>query len=123
GQDIRTVSEQSDRQRAFLVSCGRNEVPCFIETVGRRVEVACCDTPLNAGGIDLNGEKRGTIHRCRQRLRATHSTESACEQNFSLERASEMFTRCCRERFVGSLHDSLSSDVDPASGGHLPVHR
>jgi hypothetical protein len=28
-----------------------------------------------------------------------------------------------RESFVGALHDALAADVDPAAGGHLPVHR
>ena len=27
------------------------------------------------------------------------------------------------EGFVGTLHDALAADVDPAAGGHLAVHR
>ena len=27
------------------------------------------------------------------------------------------------EGFVGALHDALATDVDPAAGGHLAVHR
>src|SRR5262249_133871 len=36
---------------------------------------------------------------------------------------SKVFARRCRKGFVSTLHDSLSSDVNPASGGHLAVHR
>ena len=34
-----------------------------------------------------------------------------------------MFLRSGGKRFVGALDDALRSNVDPASGRHLAVHR
>ena len=39
------------------------------------------------------------------------------------QRAAEMAARRGGERLVGALQDPLGSDVDPASGRHLAVHR
>lgn len=34
-----------------------------------------------------------------------------------------MLAACFHEGFIGALHNPLTADVDPASGGHLAVHR
>ena len=39
-----------------------------------------------------------------------------------LERASEVLPGTLREGLIGSLEDSLGSDVDPRARGHLTVH-
>ena len=34
-----------------------------------------------------------------------------------------MLAACLNEGFIGTLHDALAANVDPAAGGHLAVHR
>src|SRR3989304_6033686 len=52
-----------------------------------------------------------------------HAAESAREDEPSRQGAAEVLAGARGERLVRPLHDALRTDVRPAAGGHLPVHR
>jgi hypothetical protein len=70
-----------------------------------------------------NSGRISAVHGHRERLRAAHPAESGGDGQRALERAPEALLRHRGEGFVGSLQDSLRTDVDPGTGGHLAVHR
>ena len=56
-------------------------------------------------------------------MRATHATEAAGQNEFSVERATKMFPPGSSKSFKRTLHDALAADVNPRAGSHLSVHR
>ena len=72
--------------------------------------------------IDVDAEESRACHGRGQRLRSAHSAHSAADNQLAGKIAAEMFLAGGGERFERSLHDSLRADVDPRTGGHLPVH-
>jgi hypothetical protein len=56
-------------------------------------------------------------------LGAAHSTQPAGQNKFSFQRTAKMFSTGGGKSFEGPLHNSLTADVNPRTGGHLSVHR
>ena len=123
GQDIGAVADEPDRQRRVLVTGSRCKIPRLFKVSCFSVEISGVDPPLYTCGIHFNRKDSGSIHRSGQRLRSAHAAKSAGQQDLSPERTLEMLSPGGRECFVRSLNDALRSDVDPAAGGHLPIHR
>ena len=73
----------------------------------------CWHSMLRAAGAGQRG---------RQRLRAAHAAQAGGEDPAPFQVAVVMLAAHFHEGFVGALHDALAADVDPAAGGHLPVH-
>jgi long-chain acyl-CoA synthetase len=120
---VRAVSYQSHRDWLALSHSVFQDAQRFVEVVDHHVAVAGLDAALDAFRVHVDPEKRTAVERRRERLRAAHPAQPARDNQFSGQVAAEMFLCCRRECFVRALQDSLRSDVDPASGRHLAVHR
>ncbi len=123
GQHVGAVAHESDGDpiaRSPRLVCPPHG---GVEVVGRSVEIAGLDAPLDARWVDLDTERDAVVHRHGERLGAAHAAEATRERDRPSERRSGSLTRALRERLVGALQDALGSDVDPRSRGHLSVHR
>src|SRR6185312_15973127 len=87
------------------------------------VAITAFQSLLDPSRIDVDAEKNRTVHRRGKRLRATHAAEATGQNQFSLERATEMFPPGSSKSFKRTLHDALATDVNPRAGGHLAIHR
>src|SRR5207245_6699662 len=94
----------------------------FVESPGDLVAVAAFQSFFDPRRIDLNPEKDRAVHCRGERLRTAHSAKAATENKFPLKRAAELFAAGRGKRLKCTLHDSLATDVNPRTGGHLPVH-
>ena len=122
-QDVGRVRAQSDRPCHAVACPAGDRVERLVQAVGRLVQVACGQAPLDAPGIHLDHQRRGAVHRRGQRLGSAHAAETGGDDEAPGQRAAEMTTRDLGQRLVGPLHDALAADVDPAAGRHLAVHR
>src|SRR4029077_5467981 len=86
------------------------------------IAVTALQSFLDSRRIDFDAEKHRAVHGRGERLRAAHATKSSGQNKLSLERTAKMFSAGRGERFECSLHNSLTSDVNPRTRGHLPVH-
>ena len=123
GEHERGVADDADRERVALV-LRRDDPRDGVVEVGRvLVEVAVLDAAREARLVDVDDEHRSAVEGHGERLRAAHAAASAGQR----QRAGEILAteRACdgREGLVRALQDALRADVDPRSGGHLPVHR
>ena len=123
GQNLGAVAEQADRDG--LAPGPRVGDPCerLVQRVGLPVEVPGLDAALDPRGVDLDAERDAAVHGHGEGLRAAHPPEPAGQRDRAGERAAEALGGTLRERLVGALQDPLRPDVDPRTGGHLPVHR
>ena len=123
GQHLGGVAQQSDRERPACAHSLLDQRHGLFERVGRRVEVAGLDPPLDALPVDLHHQRHAIVHRHGQRLRAAHAAQPGRQQPAALERATEVPARALGQCLVGALQNALRADIDPAAGGHLAVHR
>ena len=122
--DLGCVSEQSDREAAPVALSRADARERVVEGVGRLVEVAGLQPPLDPGGIDLDAEDGGVQHRPGERLRTAHPAQPGSEDRAPGEiRGAEVLLGRGREGLVRALEDPLRADVDPAPGRHLAEHR
>ncbi len=122
GNDVGAVADQSDRNIFFLADCVLQDAQRFIERGDHEVAVASLQAFLDALGIDVNAQKSRASHGRGEGLSSTHSAHSAGDDQLAGEISAEMLFTCSGERFEGALHDTLRTDVDPASRSHLTVH-
>src|SRR3546814_5819801 len=115
-------SEQADRHRLALGARFADDRQRLVQAVGRAVEVAGLEAPLDPARLALDGEHRGAGHGSGQRLGATHAAEPGGQDPFALQAAAEMPAADLDEGLVRALHDALAADVDPGAGRHLAVH-
>ena len=116
----RRPTDSASRLRA----ASRHQRDRFVERLGGAIEIPSLEPALDPRRIDLDTEDRRSGHRPGQRLGAAHPAEARSQDRPAGEiRGAEMLLARRPERLVGALQDSLRPDVDPASGGHLAVHR
>ena len=123
GEDRGSVSDKPDRKRSTFRLGGENAVERIIEVMRHLVEVSVVNAALDTVGVDIDDEYSSVIERHGERLCATHTAASTRERNRTGESPVELFACNCAERLVCSLKDSLRSNVDPRTRGHLTVHR
>src|SRR4029453_1310894 len=76
-KNLGAVTHEPDGERTlFITRCGY-EFPCFVEVAAHSIEVPCCDSSLNPRRIDFDAEKSRAVHRCSERLGATHAAKTA----------------------------------------------
>ena len=104
-------------RRASFENCERFvDAPCDV------IAVAALQALLDALSIDVDAKKERAIHRRGERLGAAHSAHAAGDDELAFQVSAKVLAAGLGEGFVGSLHDALAADVDPRSGGHLPIH-
>src|SRR5581483_3651111 len=105
--------------------------------MGDAVAIAGIDPFLRSCFVDLNTEECGAGHGRGQRLCPAHSAQTGRENDFSGKAPrlaprgrgwsarsvggmlAKMLLGAGHERFVSSLDDALTADIDPATGRHL----
>src|ERR671923_1462611 len=78
-QHLGSISHQTDGERLLLHSRLVDPREGNREIMRHPVEVSGREALLDARRIDLDAENRGSVHRCRERLRPTHTTEARGE--------------------------------------------
>src|SRR5947207_6643378 len=86
------------------------------------VAVSALQSLLDPRRVNFDAEKNGTVHRRGERLRTTDAAEAAGQNKLAFERSAEMFSSGGGKRFESALNNSLTADVNPRTGSHLPVH-
>ena len=94
----------------------------FFESIHDHVHITNGAAAFGAFGVNFNDQSHAFVHRDGQWLRAAHPAETCGEDKFSFERTPAFEFGKRAEGFVGALQNSLRADVDPRTGGHLPVH-
>ena len=74
------------------------------------------------GPVHVDDQAGAAVHGDRERLRAAHPAAAGGQRQRAGEGAAEPLGGHRGERLVGALEDALGADVDPRTGGHLPVH-
>ena len=124
GVNVRRVRFEADREGAPGRDRGADLLERIIQILGLDVEVMIGKSPLEGPGVDVDHEGDPTEEGDGQRLRSPHLPKAtrkhpAAGQILGMELQSAER----REGFVRPLKDPLGSDVDPAAGSHLSVHR
>ena len=124
GNDVGGIAEQADGEGPSFPRGRAHPRESVVERARHLVEVARLEAALDARRVDLDAEDRGTRHRGRERLRASHATEAGGQDRAAGQVGrTEVLLACGGERLVRPLEDPLRPDVDPAACGHLPEHR
>src|SRR5690606_36464003 len=118
GQDFGGVADDGHRVRAPLVLRGDRGADGRVEDVGDLVEVAVVQAAPGAVRVAFHQQCCPAVEGDRERLGAAHSAEFGADGEGAGEGAAEALVGDGGEGFVGSLQDSLGSDVDPGAGGH-----
>ena len=122
-QYVSRVAFERDRSRDAIAP------PCVdlgqrLVKIGRPlVQIGRREPPVDAPPIDFDDERGGAVHGGGKRLRATHAAEAGGDHDPAAQRAAEVAARSGGESLVRTLHNALGSDVNPAAGRHLAVHR
>ncbi len=120
---VGTISNQSNRRRLARTHGVLQNAQRFVEIVHHHIAVTALHAPLDALRIHVDPQKRRAIQRRCQRLRAAHPAHAAARHKFPGKvRSMEMLPPRRRKSFVRPLKNSLRPNVNPAAGGHLPVH-
>ena len=122
GEHSRRVAEHSDAEGPPLGLSLRHAAHRLVQIIGPFVEVAIFDATLQSRRIDVDAQAHAVIHHDGEGLRAPHAPDAAREGQCAREGAPETLGRHRRERLVGTLENSLGTDVDPRPGRHLTVH-
>ena len=122
GIHVRGVAEERDRQRLLRFDGLIGEAQGLVERICRDVHVGGLDTTLDAVRVDLDAERDAAGHGDGQRLGAAHTAEPGRQDEPPGKVGAVVLLTGGREGLVGALQDALRTDVDPAAGGHLPVH-
>ena len=123
GQHVGRVAFERDGSRHARLLPLLDALERVVEVRRPLVDVTRRQAALDAGRIDFDDERDPAVHRHGERLRAAHATEAGGHDEPAAQRAAEVASRQLGERFVRALQNALGADVDPAAGGHLPVHR
>src|SRR5262249_29763043 len=94
----------------------------FIERARYLVAISALQSFFDPRRVDVDAKKNGAVHGCGERLCAAHTTEAAAYNKSSFKRTAKMFPRSGGKCLERPLHNSLTADVYPRSGGHLPIH-
>ena len=122
--DVRSVTQQPDRQRPPVCGGAADAGQRIVERIGRLVQIAGLEPALDPCRVDLHAQNRGADHRARKRLCSPHPPEPRSQDRATRQvRRPEVLLAGGRERLVRALQDPLRPDVDPAPRGHLAVHR
>ncbi len=91
-----------------------NALDGVLQRVCNLVEVSGLKAPLDPVRVDLDVEARRSSHARGERLGAAHSTEPSGENDTPGQvRRVEVCPACRDKGLVGTLKDSLGTDVDP----------
>src|SRR5690606_17590583 len=85
----------------------------LIQRLGALIEVARLQALIDAIALAFDSEAACARHHRRERLRATHASETRGQYPLALPVAAEMLAAHLGEGFVRSLHDSLRADINP----------
>ena len=122
GKHFGRVAEQPDGDGFPLAHGFADHRQGFVERGGLAVEVAGTQAEIDSALLALHREHAGAGERPGQRLRPAHPAQARREDPAAGEIAAVVLAAYLAEGFVGALDDALRADVDPGSGGHLPVH-
>ena len=88
------------------------------------VDVGCVQPALCPVGVDFDDEADPFVHSDRQWLGTPHLTQSGGEDKLAPEgrTLSKMGLCGSSQGLVCALQDTLGSDIDPRTSGHLAVH-
>ena len=116
------VTEESDRFRLALFGELLHQCERFIKTLGREVDLLKLQPSLDSPRIDFDEKSDTTIECDRLCLRSTHLAETGSQNELSRQSSPSLLTCKRSERLICTLKNSLRTDVDPTSRGHLTVH-
>src|SRR6185503_4121352 len=122
-EHISCVAFETYRSRHLVAAPGGERLQRLVEIRCGRVEISRLETTRDATWINFNHQCRRAVHRRGERLRATHAAETGGDDNPSTQGAAEMAMRSGGESLVSALQNALCTDVNPAAGRHLAVHR
>ncbi len=94
----------------------------LVKIGGFVVEIAGFQPFVDPCFVTFNGEHVEPGHGGSEWLSPTHPTEATGQNPAPPRITGKMLFSDGDKGFVGSLNDPLRTDVDPRSGGHLPVH-
>ncbi|NYH19333.1 hypothetical protein GGD41_006561 [Paraburkholderia bryophila] len=122
GEHVDRIAHQTDRHRLAGLLRFVEHGERFVERLRFFIDVTRLQTEVDARLVAFHRNHREARHRSRERLRAAHAAQTAGQNPAALRVAVEMLVRHREKRLVGSLHDPLAADVDPAARRHLAVH-
>src|SRR2546429_411163 len=93
-----------------------------VKRVRDAIAVTALDAALDTLRIHLDAQKRRAIHCGGEWLRAPHAAHATGDDQPARQRSTKMLARRGSESFVCALQDTLRTNVNPASGGHLAIH-
>jgi hypothetical protein len=121
-EDLGRVAHQAHRQGPPVVQGFPDPVQRLLQIRRGAIAVGPLHPAASPLRVDLNHQGHPAVHRDRQRLGATHATQSGGQHQAPFQGAREVLTRQFGQGLIGALEDALGSDVDPGTRGHLPVH-
>ena len=94
----------------------------LVQVASHPIAVSGVESAADPLRIHFHAQHGRPVHGPGKRLRAAHSSHPARKDPLALEAAVELLPGHGAEGLVRALEDPLGADVDPGSGGHLPVH-
>src|SRR5579871_3514530 len=122
--DVRGVRLETDRQGTTVPNGGPDAREGVVEVGGRLVQVLLAQPPVDGASVHIDDQGDPAEHRYRERLGPSHLPEAGAQHPAARQvLGPEVQASEGGEGLVRSLQDPLRSDVDPAAGRHLSVHR
>ena len=123
GEDIGGISQQADRLGLALGAPRVDHRQRLLQCPRLGIDIAGADAEIDAGLVTFDGKAAGPGHHGGEGLRAAHAAKPPGQDPFAREVSAIVLAPRLGKGFIGSLHNALSSNVNPRSGRHLAVHR
>ena len=121
-QQLGGVAEQADGERPAGVTGLDGELEGVLQAVGLHVEVPVLDAALDRAGVESMQIATPSFMVTASGWAPPMPPRPAVRVIVPGQRAAELLGGDGGEGLVGALEDALGADVDPRTGGHLPVH-
>ena len=121
-QHIGRIAEQADGNRLAARTMRFDQGQRIVQIARLLVEVARAQAKINARLLAFDDQRAGAREARRQRLRAAHAAEPRAQDPAPRPRTAIVLASGLGKRLVGTLHNALAADVDPAACRHLAVH-
>src|SRR5439155_10505639 len=106
------VAFYTDRQGAPGLARVLRAIERLMQRRSTFVQVPGLEAPVDPIRIDLDAHGDAVVHRYRERLRASHPTETGRQYHPAAQRTPASLARERAERFVSPLNVPLRADVD-----------